>query len=236
LGNKRLARAVAGTMLVLVCAGAALAWQAATKLVINGSVASTDVRSINGRLYAPIGDIAKALGMDVVKRGGQVELTRSGGAGQIANKNTGKLGEEIFTGKYRFKVISMQQTDSYTDRFGQDKKTTDAGPNETLLVLTCRVKNGTQQKDELCFTSGDWGANTALADMDEHSYQAARFDVHRDEDFPPGAYFLPGAAIDFAIVFKVPKETKPKDLVYSIVRYIERADKKSTDVRVSLTP
>ncbi len=46
-----------------------------------------------------------------------------------------------------------------------------------------------------------------------------------------GAALLPGAVTDFALVFSVPKGTRPKSLVFTIREYLEP---KGTDLQVSL--
>lgn len=85
-----------------------------------------------------------------------------------------------------------------------------------------------------------------LTDDQEHSFAPVNwhgnafggYDAHRDEGTPDGAYVLLDAAIDFALVFIFPPGTKPKDLVFSILKYGDRSDAttKGTDVRVSLNP
>src|SRR5690242_1785624 len=52
------------------------------RLIVNGTLASTSVRIIDGRAYAPISDVARALGMTVVNRPGSYEITTAGGANQ----------------------------------------------------------------------------------------------------------------------------------------------------------
>ena len=211
--------------------------QSAMKLVINGNPVTTDARKIGGRTYVPIEDVAKALNMQVFTTGGQIVLRPGGGANQIANQHVAKIGEELFTGKYRFQVNSIQELPKYQMKYANHftyNKTVEAGEGEKLVVLDCCLKNGTAQKDEFVFSPTEWGENTALTDADEGAHQATAFDVAADEDAPMGAYALPGAAVRFAIVFKVPQNTKPQDLVFTIVRYAQRGSKKGTDVRVAL--
>lgn len=225
----------------MVTAGAALA-AVGTKLVINGNPVMTDVRQINGRTYIPLDDVAKALKLKVYPGKGQISLLPAGGANQVGGKFQGKIGEEIFTGKYRFIVNSIQETQKYQMKYANKriyKQLIEAEENEKLIVVDCRLKNGTPQKDEFVFYSGtayDFGGNTALTDDDGTSKAPEAYDVAPDEGAPDGAFALPGAAIRFAIIFKVTPNFKPKDLVYTIVRYSERADKdkKGTDLRVSL--
>jgi len=214
----------------------------AQSLVVNGKPSGAQVRQVGGKTYVSLAELAAALGMKVVKRpDGTLELTREGGAGQIANANVGKTGQEVFTGKWRFQVVDAQQVDSYTTRYRKKQETVTPDNGETLYVVNCRVKNGTKQKDELVFSPSWEGMNTSLTDAEERSFQPALYDVRADESAPDGAYFLPGAAIPFAIVFKVPKDAKPKDLVFTALRYSMRSsyDQKKeapTDIRVQLTP
>src|SRR5438105_895768 len=53
--------------------------QTGQKLIVNGVVASTDVRTISGSTYVKLSDVAKAMGMVVVKHADGFELTRLAG-------------------------------------------------------------------------------------------------------------------------------------------------------------
>lgn len=234
------------TMRLWVVAGAALvgamalAAVAGNKLYINGKAASSSVKVINGTAYVPISDVAKAMGMSVQKRADGYSIGTDGGHGQIANKFTGKLGDEIFTGKWKFTVLKVRHADSYKIAKSHLKSFSDANENEEFIVVDCRVKNGTPKKDELVFENWD-GINTALTDSGEQTYQPIKYDVAESEYAPVGVTVLPGSAINFTLVFKVPKDTVEKDLIFTAMRYDFRAsfDQKKDppqDIRVDLTP
>lgn len=197
---------------------------------------------INGEAYVPVADVARALGQTVSKRPDGFAIAAAGGANQLGSRQ-GKIGDVVFTGEFRFQVLDVQLVPSYTSRFAQRPFTTEATGAEQLAVVTCRVKNGTKTRQELVYDIGRYGGpNTALTDTDEHSYlpwnggAGLPYDVHRDEGAPVGAYLLPGAAQDFAIVFSIPQSATPKDLVFSLLKYDDRIDnvKKAVDVRISL--
>ena len=220
---------------------ASVAWaQGAIKLNINGSVVSTQTRIIGGKTWVPLDDVARALKMKKSVAGGQITLRPAGGATQVANKLKGQQGEELFSGKWRFSVTGTTRTKQWVRKYPNYHAGTDAVQAEAgqdLIVVSCRLKNGTPQKANFAFPTGaslDWGLNTSLTDQDEGSYQPNTYDVSSDEGTPVGRYALPGAAIPFNIVFKVPAGTPVKDLVYSVVLYDERGDHKSTDFRVAL--
>jgi hypothetical protein len=219
--------------------GLGFAVQAAQNLKINGQVASSDVRMIGGKAYVPVADVAKALGLKVAKVGGGYELSNEGGAGPLQAKGSGKIGQEIFSGKWRFQVIDFKRADTYAETRTKRPKTHKAESGQEFVVVNCRVKNGTKAKDELVF-SRDWeGTNTSLTDSGEQAHQVFAFDVREDENAPIGCYFLPGAAIDFSIVFQVPKGTEVKDLIFTAMQYKFRSgyDQKKEpphDFRVSL--
>jgi hypothetical protein len=220
----------------------AFAWQAGKALYINGVKASGDLKTINGKVYAPINDVAKALGMTVQAKAGGYEMIKAGGAGQIANKNVGSIGEEIFTGKWRFTAVRVEHVQTYTPQYAPKDawRILEAKDGEELIVVKCRIKNGTAKKDELVF--GKWdGNNTALTDMDEQSYEPTTygFDLRADESSPDGANLLPGAAVNFNLIFRVPQGTQEKDLVFTAIRYDMRGklDQKKDppqDIRVNL--
>ena len=62
--------AVGSGLLAGVCWAAGIP----TRLVINHQVASTDVRMIDGKAFAPVSDIARALGQSVVLTRSSIEL------------------------------------------------------------------------------------------------------------------------------------------------------------------
>src|SRR6187551_156373 len=90
-----------------LAAASALA-QNGVRLILNGKVASTRVRMINGAPYAPLADIARATGQTLVKRGGGYEIIAAGGANQVEGLR-GKVGDTLFDGKWRLKVTDVQR-------------------------------------------------------------------------------------------------------------------------------
>jgi hypothetical protein len=223
---------------------AAFAWAAAgSRLYVNGQVASQDVRVIDGRNYVPVGDLAKALGMTVVSRADGIELTNAGGAGQIANRNVGRIGEDVFTGKWRFTVLKVETTKKHVPEFGEVHPWTiaEAGEGEDLVVVHCRLKNGTPKTDVLVISANYDGINTALTDDQENTYRALQdIDVRLTETSPGGVKLLPGSAVNFDLVFKVRTGCRPRDLVFTAMRYEDRAPfdqpkHPPTDIRVKLS-
>jgi hypothetical protein len=149
----------------------------------------------------------------------------------------GKIGEELFTGKYRFTVLNVQETSTYARRWANrynPGKTIEAAPGEKLVVITARLKNGTKVKDEWAFTTGRWAGNTALTDIDERSYQPY------DTTWPPMKTHLwalsrcPAPPSRLPLYLRCRQTRRLKIWCTPIVRYSERADNKGTDVRVSL--
>lgn len=242
IGTKKVLLLSLGTAAL---AALALAAQSGVTLKINGAVASADVRTINGKAYVPVADVAKALGMAVAKSGNGYALARAGGANELKGY-TGKQGDVVFTGKWRFTVLGWKRADAYQATMMKRRSWDDqyqAKSDEDLIVVACRIKNGTPKKDELVFpTTNGWeGTNDALTDDAEHAYAPVGFDVAETEGAPPGTIFLPGSAIDFKMVFRVPKGTTPKDVVFTALRYDSRAgyNQKSDppqDIRVTLGP
>lgn len=233
--SKRLAVLVSALGVI----GVSVAIQAGQSLKINGQMASNDVRMIGGKAYVPVADVAKAFGLNVAKVGGGYELSNAGGAGQLDAKGNGKIGQEIFSGKWRFQVLDFKRAESYTEARTKNKKTHKAESGQELVIVNCRVKNGTKAKDELVFSPTWEGTNTSLTDSNEQAYPATAFDVREDEYAPVGCNFLPGSAIDFSIVFQVPKGTEIKDVIFTAMQYKYRSgsDLKKVpphDFRVSL--
>lgn len=236
--QKKTVRVLVPVVAGLCAVGATVAWaQGSLKLVINGNPVTTSVKTIGGQKYVPISAVAKALKMNVYTSGNTITLRPAGGTFQVANKLQGKIGEDLFSGRFGFKVLSVQRGVSYKFRnvnSFQREVEIEAKGTEEIVVVNCRLKNGTKQMDNFAFHAGSYGMNTALTDTDEQSFAPAFYDVLADEPAPLGKKALPGSSINFSIVFRVPQGTPVKDLVYSVVRYSERGDNKSTDFRVNL--
>lgn len=222
---------------------AGICWAAGgSKLYMNGKLASSNLRVIDGRSYVPVADVAKALGAEVTARSDGYEIAIAGGTGQVEGFAQGKIGNELFTGQWRFQVVSVENAgDQYKERYYQQMRTLKPkGATDTLIVVNCRLKNGTKQTKTPLVTERIPG-NTSLADDQDHSYPPLDYDAAQDEGDKimsyAGSPLLPGAATDFALIFSVPKGTNPKALVYSVQVYPDDVGKdKHTDLRVSLTP
>ncbi len=216
--------------LVSLLVGAAAARTPVTLIISGGTPISTSSTSINGTVYVPVKDVARALGMSVTTTGSRITLAPVGGANQLAAKSVGAIGEEIFTGRYRFQVQSVKEAATYnflyTNRF-MTETVANAEGDEKLVLVTCRLKNGTKEKEEYAFSSREYGENTTLTDTNEGSYQPAFYDVAADEGAPYGKHALPGSAIPFVIVFRVPKTASVKDLVFTVVRYRSAATRRA---------
>jgi hypothetical protein len=239
--SRRNSMKVAMASLVLGLGAAALA-QAGKTLIINGQVASRDVRLIGGHPYVPVADVAKALGRSVVTRAGGYEITAAGGANQIQGLQ-GKIGDTLFDGRWRFQVLAVEPVDSYTLRNKVDTdysvyrnvaELTDGvfRPKEgqQLIVARCRLKNGLKSQNQaLWWYNND--THTALADDRGESYPPVVVDAPQGGPFQSKS-LLPGAGMDLAVLFAVPEGTKLKDMVFTLRTISE----KGKDVRVSLTP
>lgn len=227
----------------LLSATGAVAWAApSSKLTINGKAASTSVRVIGGKAYVPIADVAKSLGMVVVKNGGGYEIKKAGGTGQVGNLN-GKVGDVLFDGKWRFQVLEVKNVDEYTikspqvdpvasawdlRKFDSTTRTLRAAPNHQLVLFRCRVTNGQKTTQALFTGPVSSGSNNALADKQGGSHIPVAYDY-------PGApiqtqAMLPGEILTFSLLFSVPQGTDLKGLVFSL----RNNGYESNVVRVSL--
>jgi hypothetical protein len=206
--------------------GSTLAWIGFQRVSVEGKFATSDVIVRNGKTYAPISDIAKAMGMVVVKTSGGYDLVRPGGANMVQGLR-GKIGQELFNGKYRFTVLEVVRTSAYKPRFynpGYD--ITPSAPSNEILAIICRLKNGTKEPVTIDLLMG---ANTAVTDMKEQSYAP---DMGAGTDLASrGPKVLPGAAVDFALTFEIPKSAELKDLVFTVN---DLTAKPNPDFRVSL--
>ncbi|MBS1716812.1 MAG: hypothetical protein JSS72_03670 [Armatimonadetes bacterium] len=202
---------------------------------MNGQVISSNVKFINGKPYVALEDIARSNGMRVVKKGNRYILVAAGGANEVKGRFTGKIGDDLFTGDWRFKVLSVQEAGQYNHVFGDAERVEPKGPGNKLVIVRCQLRNGHRVPEDMHFTNSfASNSHSALTDTDSHTYPIYDYDVHYTH-YKWAAEVLPGATIDFALVFEVPGSAKPRDLVYSIFRYDDRGDsKKTTDVRIAL--
>ena len=222
--------------------GAAAYAAGGTRLIINGKTASTGVRTIDGVAYVKVSDVAAALGMAVVKTPDGYEITKAGGAGQVDGAVQGKIGDQLFDGKWRFKVTGADTTSSYalktpgepydssTTNYNSATRVVTPTAGNTLVVVRCVVANGQKTKQRLWISALD--SNTALTDDQGHSYPPAVYDI-------AGAPIqtdplLPGARIEFPVIFSVPEGTVLKDLVFTL--HNNDSSTKGDEVRVSLKP
>ena len=193
---------------------------------IEGKLATSDVISRNGKTYVPLSDVAKALGMTIMKTPTGWDLVRAGGANMVQGLR-GKVGEELFNGKYRFTVVKVTRAASYTPQFVKlGYEITPVSAAGEIVAVHCRLKNGTKEPVTFDITMGK---NTALTDEKEQSYAA--FNGASIDMVSRAPKVLPGAAVDFALTFEVPKDAVLKDLVFTVN---DLTAKDSPDFRVSL--
>ena len=208
--------------------------QATRSLIVNGKAASNDVRIINGKSYAPVADIAKALDMVVVQRpDGKIELTRQGGSGAIDAKLTGKVGDFLFDGGWRFKVVSVESAKEHTvvNKFISDQHVAEEG--NRLIIVNVVIRNANKKLGNL------YPGDVALASEDGGSESVTHYDFpfnNSPSSFKP---ILPGAEQKGAILFEVKEDFKEKDLIFTISREYSHYDaavlpKEDTVMRISL--
>lgn len=244
--SRRFIVAVAATSAISASAGTfALAQNNALKLLLNGKVASTRIRVLGGQPYVPLTDIARALGQSVAKTSGGYEIGTAGGANQIAGL-TGKVGDTLFDGSWRFQVTKVTEAQTYSDRYTQKRpEEYTAEENSKLVLVDVTVKNGTLQQNSLSMSQFDGKNNTSLAGADGSSIPRTSYDLRSGDGVHWGAggasdgtpNILPGAKQDFTIIFKVPKNFQPKDLIYTLAYQKDPlSPAKHVDLRVSLQP
>jgi hypothetical protein len=219
-------RKVKWFLFIGACGVAAVAMAAQSgRVMMNGKVVSADTRVINGTTYVKLADVAKALEMTIVKKGSDLELVKAGGANQLQGTN-GKLGEELFTGQWKFTATKMSRVQSYKGKHNPNITwETEAEPGHELVVVDCRFKNGVNKTVYMYFNGL---GNTSLTDMSENVYAVKLYDSKGGV----AENILPGAAKEFTIVFSVPKGTEVKDLIYTIEPV--SGEYKKVDLRISL--
>jgi hypothetical protein len=206
--------------------------QSTQRLILNGQVASTRVITVQGTAYVPVADVAKALGQSVVKVQGGYEIRAAGGANQLMGQFQGKVGDQILTGLFRVQVHKVERMESSTTRFDKNSLTVQPrNPDEELVVVTGSLRNAKQSGAVAPSLGINNPGNTALAGADGRSFPPIAYDSPSGTNTGGGFTLLPGAAMNFAVVFSVPKGTEVKALVLRVGEY---GDTGSKDVRVGL--
>lgn len=145
-----------------------------------------------------------------------------------------KQGNEVSTAQWIFEVRDITETNEYAERYYQEERIIrPQGKKDTLIVVDARLKNRLSKTQSPVLTERQPG-NTGLIDYEGRSYQPLDYDARQIQDKTQsheGASVLPDAVVDFALIFSVPKGTKPKTLIFTASTYL---DSGATDVEVPL--
>lgn len=220
-----------------VAAAAIVVAQGTKRLYFNGEVASNDVRIINGVAYAPLRDIAKAMGTSVSQRpDGSLEIVRQGGANQVDAKLNGKIGDWLFDGGWRFKVNGVRRVSNYTKVNPWYSETEVSGDEQHDIFLVDYVfRNGMKSALNM-----DFGGNlTSVANDDGTSNPIEDNDFKYDGGRFFSKALLPGAEMKGTFILRIPKAEKPKDLIVEFGGLTGYTDdvkpKEPTVLRISLS-
>jgi hypothetical protein len=240
LTNPR-ARLYAATLVVLgVVASAIAIVQTGVHLTMNGKTLSNDVRVINGKSYVPVQDMARALNGKAVKTDSGYEIQTekpndgdTAGGGTAITGTKGTIRQMVMTGKWSFEVVEVTHAASFDSLYLPVHQTfMPSGPSEELVVIHCKLKNASKGTLKPMM-SAIHPHNIALADEEGQSHPLLAFDKHAANP-DEGPNMLPGSITDLNVIFSVPKDTKLKDLVFSLqIAYDDYPDG-GTDVRISL--
>lgn len=206
--------------------------QVTRTLVINGRVASTELRVINGRVYAPLADIARAFGQRVVTRGTSYEITAAGGSNGISAKLTGRRGEWLFDGGWRFQVNSVVRTNRHLRKYPYYSETEiTAEEGKTLIVVEFAARNGNR-------TSGGLDLGDSQLTFSGVSEPARDFDLNFGGTRSITKDILPGSETRGSIIWQVNEGAEPQDFVLTLGQFTHYDDavrpKTPTVLRVNL--
>lgn len=229
---------------LVVCGGAvAFAANSGVRLIVNGKPASSDVRTIDGKTYVPLADVAKSLGMVAVKNGGAWEMKKAGGTYQVGDLS-GKVGDVLYDGKWRFQVLEVSTPDSFkmrTDSYPYDSYSVSTYDRDTrtmapkdgykMVVIKVRVTNTLKVPQTMWTAISDKTMRTALTNADGESSPPLAYDYEGAPTLTKP--MLPGAALTFPIIFAIRNDAVLKDLVFTLKN--NDFSNKGNDARVSLT-
>lgn len=181
--------------------------QATRSLLINGKVASTDVRVINGKAYAPIADVARALGSTVVVRGSNYEIVNAGGSNGLQTKLMGNVGDWLFDGGWRFRVLEVQRAEQHTleNPYYSETEVT-AEPGKELVLVKFAARNGNK-------TPGAFATDESQLVANGMGEKIKHIDLPWDGVRSVSKSILPGAEVTGWLIFEIPKGREFNDLV-----------------------
>ncbi len=191
-------------------------------LTINGRTVPSNFVMIDGKTYVPLADVAKALDMSAMKDGNGYKLAAAGGANQV-NGLTGKIGQTLSCGTFTVQITDVVVTTKYQRHFSGG--VTESGESENIVAILLKVKNATPKLQTIDPLGGKL---TALTDTSDHSYQLSDLDGARAPDL------LPGAAAEFALICRVPKDTALGDMVFQLHTYNLTTGYKDYTFRITL--
>jgi len=206
-----------------------------------GQQISSGATIINGQAYITISEAAKLVGGTVHHSGGEYIIATSGsgsssgvppgGANQIEG-HKGSVGQWLFTGKWKFEVVSYTTTQSYQTVYSSDTSTyTPNGNNDKLVIVNCILKNAkTKEAEPMLRTQNAY--NTAVTDDQGGSYAPLGYDFPGGSGYGPN--MLPGSTTHFAIVLDVPKSSNVQDFIFTLFDMDDPTDQ--SDYRIHLNP
>ena len=201
-------RMVVGVMLTGITA-AVVAQGFGPRFCLRGRFATDDVLVRDGEMYVPVSALARSMGLRVRQTGSTCDL----------------VPQEAASG-FRFEVLNVERMASYRSRLGFYDASVDAGPGRELVVVTCRLWNGTGRPQSIDLFGG---RDTRLNDGAARSF--APTNGAAGPRFNGQAMILAGNGLDFALKFDVPAGFRADRLTFSVQNSF---DQTPLDYRVSL--
>ena len=227
---------LAATISASLCA--VWAAQPGHTLTRDKSIISTQVRTVEGRPYVPLADVARAFNLSWTKVPSGYDLVTEKPAIKVtvapAPIGTSRMGEPLSTGKWQLLPLAIEEVAEYMPRYSSDRYPVQpSGTGDRLIAVRCRVRNLQKERRELSFDERAFGGNTVLLDDQEHAYAPYKYDVHSDENSSSTVHVMPGLVVDFAVIFSVPAGTRPQAMVYTLGNRDQRnTTGAASDVRV----
>jgi hypothetical protein len=214
-----------------------------SNLTINNKTVVAETQSIGGQTFVLLRDVAKALDCMVFTEKGGYRLASEGGANQVGDKMV-KVGQEMFDGRWKLTLTKIERVSQYRVTSNQpwadysiynpvadydnDTKIIKPRSKQTLMVAHFRLKNGMKNSASLWVAQHE--THTAITDTSEGSYPPILYDF--ESTGPATRDILPGAALEFNVLFVLPERSTQKDIVFTL-RLVDK-DAPKTDVRIAL--
>jgi hypothetical protein len=200
------------------------------------------------QIVAPVYQETRSVEPSAVKNVVALDASALAGGANPLEAQTGKLGEVVFNGKWRFQVTKIDTLTSpwssqkklmidhgvvssvaeYNHESDFSKVTFTPKKGQKFVLVHCIAKNAIpNEKQALWFASTD--IMTSVTDGDGSAYPVLVLDIAAPSG-PQSPTLLPGAKLEFDALFAIPEGAIVKEMIFTL----RTINDKGSNVRIAL--